>query len=228
MKEFDEESLSVSHGHLFCSTCREEISLKRSIVKNHILSQKHHKGKEQAKSKRRETLPKEQQMYRVKVVAAFLRAGVPLNKIESFREILEENAHRLTDRRHMYDYVPFVLKQEEDSIRTELSGKDVSVIFDGTSRLGEALAIILRFVDDEWIVQQRLVRLQMLSKSLTGEETARELINVLSVTYHIRSGNLLATMRDRAASNGVAIRTIKVVYPGIVDVGCFSHTLDHP
>ena len=166
-------------------------------------------------------------MYRVKVVSAFLRAGVPLHKIESFREILEENAHRLTDRRHMYDYVPFILKQEEDCIRTEINGKDVSVIFDGTSRHGEALAIILRFADDEWIVQQRLVRVQMLSKSLTGEEIARELINVLSVTYHIRSGNLLATMRDRASSNGVAIRTIKVVYPGIVDVGCFSHTLDH-
>ena len=33
-------------------------------------------------------------------------------------------------------------------------------------------------------------------KSLTGEEIARELITVLSVTYHICSGNLLATMRD--------------------------------
>ena len=53
-----------------------------------------------------------------------------------------------------------------------------------------------RFVDDEWIVQQCLVRVQMLSKSLTGEEIARELITVLSVSYHICSGNLLATMRD--------------------------------
>lgn len=33
-------------------------------------------------------------------------------------------------------------------------------------------------------------------------------------------------MHDRAASNGVALRTIKVVYSSIVDIGCFSHTLD--
>ena len=51
VREFSEESLIVSHGRLFCSACREEISLKRSIVKNHIRSQKHQKGKEQVKAK---------------------------------------------------------------------------------------------------------------------------------------------------------------------------------
>ena len=30
----------------------------------------------------------------------------------------------------------------------------------------------------------------------------------------------------RASANLSAMRTIKVVYPSIVDVGCFSHTLD--
>ena len=37
---------------------------------------------------------------------------------------------------------------------------------------------------------------------------------------------LLAAMRDRASVNDVAIRTLKVVYPALLDVGCFSHTLD--
>ena len=34
-------------------------------------------------------------------------------------------------------------------------------------------------------------------------------------------------MRDRAATNNVAVRTLKVLYPNCVDIGCFSHTLDH-
>lgn len=38
----------------------------------------------------------------------------------------------------------------------------------------------------------------MLAKSLTGEELARELISVLSVTYSITSNSLLAAMRDGA------------------------------
>lgn len=34
-------------------------------------------------------------------------------------------------------------------------------------------------------------------------------------------------MRDRASVNNVAMRTIKVLYPYMLDVGCFSHTIDH-
>ena len=46
------------------------------------------------------------------------------------------------------------------------------MIFDGTSRLGEALAIVLRFVGENWIIEQRLVRIQLLAKSMSGEEIA--------------------------------------------------------
>ena len=48
---------------------------------------------------------------------------------------------------------------------------------------GEALAVVLRSVGSDWSVEQRLVRVQMLSKSLAGEEVARKIISVLSVTY---------------------------------------------
>lgn len=78
------------------------------------------------------------------------------------------------------------------------------LIFDGTSRLGEALAVILHFVDTDWSLQQCLVRVQMLSKSLAGQEITRELISVLSVTYGIQSNNL-AAIRDRASTNNVVM-----------------------
>ena len=165
-------------------------------------------------------------MFRVKVVSAFLRAGIPLNKVEVFRELLEETGYRLTDRRNMHDLIPFIHKQEFERIQGEISGKDVSVVFDGTTRLGEALAIVVRYVDTEWQITQRLVRLQMLVKSVTGEELARELISVLSVNYGISTQLLLAAMKDRAAVNETAVRTLKVVYPNLLSMGCFSHTID--
>ena len=175
---------------------------------------------------RGETLPESQQVYRVKVVRTFLQAGVPLSKLSDFRDLLEENGYRLSDRRFMFDLVPFILKEEETCLKQELRGKQVGVIFDGTTRLGEALAIILRFVSESWTLEQRLVRIQLLSKSMTGEEIARELIHVLSATYTIGHDQLIAAMRDRAAVNGVAMRTLTVVYPKLLDVGCFSHTID--
>ena len=60
----------------------------------------------------------------------------------------------------MHDYVPFILKEEESRIRSEIDGQQLSVIFDGTSRLGEALAVVLRFVSSDWSVEQCLVRVQ--------------------------------------------------------------------
>ena len=99
---------------------------------------------------------------------------------------MEENAFRLTDRRHMHDYVTFILKEEEGRIRLEIDGQQLSVIFDGASCLGEPLAVVLHFVSSDWSVKQHHVRVQMMSKSLTGEEITRKLINVLSVTYSIR------------------------------------------
>ena len=97
----------------------------------------------------------------------------------------------------MHDYIPFILSEEESHVRSEIAGKKVSVVYDGTRCLSEALAIILRFVSK---IEQRLVRVQMLSKSLPGEEIARELISVLSVSFSIGSSDLLASMRDSLAS----------------------------
>jgi len=102
----------------------------------------------------------------------------------------------------------------------------VSVIFDGTSRLGQALTLVLRFIGVDWTIEQRLVRVQLLAKSLSGEEIAREIISVLSTAYGIGSNRLLACMRDGASTNNVAVRTLSIFYPYMLDVKCFSHTLD--
>ena len=111
----------------------------------------------------------EQRVYRVKVVKTFLRCGVPINKMSEFREILEENTLRLTDRR---DLIPFILEQEQLKIKQEITQKPLAIIFDGTSTLGEALCIVVRFINSEWSIQEHLIRFELLAKSLSGEELA--------------------------------------------------------
>lgn len=51
---------------------------------------------------------------------------------------------------------------------------------------------------------------------------ARELIMALSTQYSLSLTSLLAAMRDSAAVNDVTIQTLKVVYPALIDIGCFS------
>lgn len=107
------------------------------------------------------------------MLTTFMREpGVPISKLEYFRDILEENAMRLTHPSHMFNLVPFVLEQEKSLLKVEINGKYLSIIFDGTSRLGKVLAIVIRYVH-EWEVHQRLIRPEFLAKSMTGEEVAR-------------------------------------------------------
>ena len=173
-----------------------------------------------------ELLPVSIHVYQEKVVTALLKAGIPLNKLDVLHEILEENDLCLTDRSHMLDLIPFVHSQEVNLIKAEIANRPVSVVFDGTTGLGEVMAIVLCFVNNDLKVVQRLVRVQLLQKSMSGERIARELITTLSVNYVISSDLLLTAMHDHAATNGVAMRTVKVIYPLLRDVGCFSHMLD--
>ena len=70
---------------------------------------------------------------------------------------------------------------------------------------------------------QTLVKLQLLAKPMNGEEVAREVLSVLSIELGSQSSDLRVGIRDRASVNNVAMRLISVMYPTVLDVGCFSH-----
>ena len=91
------------------------------------------------------------------------------------------------------------LRKNRTQLTQKFRGENVSIIFDGTSRIGEALAVIIWFVIN-WKVKQRLIRVQMLTKTMTGEEITCELVNILSVKYSISTEWLLACMHDGASA----------------------------
>ena len=66
---------------------------------------------------------------------------------------------------------------------------------------------MLRFVS-EGCIKQHLVKIAMLSKSLSGEELATELLTALSTELRIGGNQPLAAMHDRASVNGVAMCTL--------------------
>jgi len=65
----------------------------------------------------------------------------------------------------------------------------VSAIFDGTTQFGEALAIVLCYIKNE-TMHQRLVRLVLLAKPVTGDELAREFLRYLLSTELGVSGEI--------------------------------------
>lgn len=95
-----------------------------------------------------ETLPTSTRVFRVKVVQAFLKSGTPLNRMKYFRDLFEEAGFPLASSSHMSQLIPFVSEEEYKSIPKEILGKELSIILDGTTRDGEASAVLARFVQD--------------------------------------------------------------------------------
>ena len=122
----------------------------------------------------------------------------------------------------MRQLLPFVLRQETTRIKQALCGRPTSIIFDGTTHVCEALVIVVRYLTDNWVIKQEVCRLMLLTKSLTGEEVARQIISVISTEMDVSSDLVVGAMHDRASVKEVAMRTVKVIYQNILDIGCLA------
>ena len=154
-----------------------------------------------------------------------MKAEIPLSKTDNLRGLLEAGGYSLSHSTHLRQLIPFILDQELDNLKHQIAGKPISIIFDGTTHVAEAFVVVVRFVDIEWVTHQKVAQLLLLSKS--PEEVARLLVDILSTKLGVITTNTVAAMRDRASVNSVAMRTLRVLYNRIFDVGCLSHTLDH-
>ena len=153
VKSYLNECFVVSAGKLFCTACREELCVKVSVLRLHVKCAKHNQGKVclECKEKRKhdivaamkayddavqpkgETLPVKERVYCVKCVRTFLKMGVPLNKLDVFRELLEENEYWLRSRKIMCDLIPLIIHDGHEPTKKEISGQQLSIIFDCTS-----------------------------------------------------------------------------------------------
>ena len=162
-----------------------------------------------------ETLSTPTRVFRIKVVQAFLKSGTPLNHVEFFRKFFEEAGMSLSSSCNIHQLIPFILEEEYKSLEKELKGKDVGTIFDGTTREGEALVVLVRFVH-EWEVKSRLVRFQITQSSVNRDELVRIIIEVLHRKLDVPQSQLLAAMRDRALVNTKTIGKVSILYPGML------------
>ena len=90
--------------------------------------------------------------------------------------------------------------KEKETLKTDISDADeFSVMFDGSSNLGEVLAIVLCYIDTKWNIQQRLLNLETRAKSLKSQELAQRLIQCLAVKYSTLPEMILSATKDGVA-----------------------------
>ena len=121
INRFPDQFLIIRGRKIFCDACKEILSSKKSVIKLHCASQKHVRSKEKSKSKLKEqtiakalsreksrqdsTLLLAQQAYRQEIVEEFLKAGIPISKIDKLHSLLEKNGHRLTSSSNIMQYI---------------------------------------------------------------------------------------------------------------------------
>ena len=117
---------------------------------------------------------------------------------------------------------------KKSKLKEELNDvKQASFIFDGTARLEEALVIIIRYIQENFVPTQHLICLEILAKAMKGEELVQKLMTCLAVDCNFGSSATIGGMRDGASVNGAALRQLLFFYPKLFDVVCFSHTIDN-
>ena len=187
VKSHPNEVFIVRSSMLFYRACKEVLALKYSSIEYLIKSQKHISWKKKlALASKEESriqkalhvydsrtrlvddgLPDSTRVYRVKVVTAMLKAGVPLSKVDLFRDLLEEHGFALTSSTNLRQLIPFIHQEELCRIKQEILNQPLSIIFDGTTHVCEAFVVVLHYLTDDWELKQCVGRLKILAKTMT-------------------------------------------------------------
>ena len=155
------------------------------------------------------------------------------------RPFLEKRAGlSLTHSSHLRSYIPPIHQFEIERIKKSLKrGSGYTVIFDGSTRVDEVLAIILRFVTLDFSVVQELVHLGKYQSCKDNEQISNA-INTVLVSYNVKYGStmgdrivehggIMAFQKDRASANELSMVALQSLFKGSANLHCLSHTVTH-
>jgi hypothetical protein len=176
-----------------------------------------------------QTLPATVRAYRVEVLCAFAKAGIPMHTLHNSTlcKLLERDRTHLGGYRALQDLCPMLGIMEMKKLGEELAEvKYYSLMWDATFRFAEVFAMLLYFFDAYGRRQKRLVGLRLLKGSLTSPETCGVVMEMLS-KLPVTLANMLAGIFDRCATNYGALNILVGVAPDASAIGCMSHTGSH-
>ena len=233
-----------SKHRIFCRCCKTNIRNDKTTIATHVGGKTHdrkykewkkmHSTRsdvkeflfEHFKANPQEVLSKEPidvLVYRFNVVATFLAAGLAMEKINDLRGLLKGD---VIEAESMKTFIPKVEAFEFQRLQAELKGQQVTVIFDGTTRLGEAITVLLRWCPSDFSgVEMRLVTFATTHKHMDGAQLCSFINNVLTKVCQVDSVDVVGGARDSCSTNGTAMRNLKVVMLELQDFLCVSHTL---
>jgi hypothetical protein len=123
--------------------------------------------------------------------------------------------------------VPRIEFREISLLKKELDGHFVTLIFDGTTRIGEAVNVCARFITDDFELVQRLVAFKTTEKSMDGPGLSRFINEIVQKQLQLDSDLIVGGARDSCSTNHAAMRLMEHNYASMQDLLCIAHTLSH-
>jgi len=104
------------------------------------------------------------------------------------------------------EYIDFINQMETKDAIESLQKEDVFVMFDGTTRLGEGFAIVLRAITEDYKEIEKLVNYQTIQSSMSGEEMYAVISDYLMRRAGMGLAQVIGAVHDGASANGKAMR----------------------
>lgn len=249
---FPKQSLCVASSPngkvLFCKCCPKTIQNILGTLRTHVNSEKHkerlklwqargrtdehitqflHEYFMEHEEEKTSSVSKELQLHRWRVVEACMYAGVPLDKIDALRTLLERSGVALSGSQHFRQFLPKIESYEYQRIVGEVKGESVCLIYDGTTRLGECSAVLLRWCSSSFEIKQRLIALRTVKKHMSAVDSLGPFLIDILGQVGVRSSSVVCMARDSCSTNGKAERNIKPILTESETMMCIAHTLSH-
>ena len=172
------------------------------------------------------SVPTETHVYRWTVMETMMYAGIPYAKVDMLRHLLEREGHALTSSGELAQlYIPQIEEREIKRVVKELLDQHFSLIFDGTTRLGEAINMVTRSITADFQIRMRLVAFKTTKVHTTGEALCRLILKTLQQVLGLDLDYCVAYARDSCSTNGVAVLGLLPHSTNAVSMLCFPHTL---
>jgi len=234
LKEYPNAGLENVKGILRCRACNKNIQLKSDRISHHVRGSKHKEKLETLENSTKDShsileyvkaahaadekkrVDQRTDAFRLELVQQFLKAGIPVNKIDTLLPYLEKISGVSLLHSSGCSRLVTQLYELEVAKNKKALPKDtkVSVIFDGTSFVGELLVVLVRYVIG-FVPTQRLIGVGHYDKSLNSKTLAKKL-NDSIIAVGLNGEDIISSVHDSASVNTAAV--------GVYERSCFSST----
>ena len=150
------------------------------------------------------------------LVKNWMKCRFPFNATENVSEFLLKYTRCFPNQSHLKRIIPVIQAAEMQDIKLSAGSKPFSICFDATTCICEAIAVVVRFLNEQFNPIQKLLTISFINNGFT---TATEMVRIIFNRFGIEDSLRVAgIMRDGAQVDAVAFRQLEVFFNNAEDL----------